>query len=70
MTKEAELRLARPAPLAEIGLILQAVSDICPKYRLLGVSVNDMSFPDSLLTTCNKGGLLVCRLGRAADSLQ
>jgi len=32
--KEAELKLAMRPPLVQIGLILQAVVDICPKYRL------------------------------------
>jgi len=34
--KEAELKLAKRPPLVQIGLILQAVIDICPKYRLFG----------------------------------
>ena len=67
--KEAELKLAMRPPLVQIGLILQAVMDICPKYRLFGVSVSDAGFPGWALTTLNKGGLLVCRLRRARDSL-
>lgn len=44
VVREAELRFARPAPLADIGLILQAVIDICPNYRLFQVSLGDISF--------------------------
>jgi len=33
-TKEAELKLGTPIPLVRVGVILRAVIDVCPEYRL------------------------------------
>ena len=49
-TKEAELRLETPVPLVRVGLILQAVIDICPEYRLFQASIGSRSFRRLRLT--------------------
>jgi len=55
-TKEAELKLGTPVPLVRVGLLLQAVIDICPEYRSL--TQEDCWFIASVVQEvfCNKFG--------------